>query len=429
MKKLTVFLFVLIFAVTLAFTSCGGEKQPELTQDAATTTEPTVTTTAAATTTKATTTTVATTTAAPAPATTTIVAVVTRAPIETTEKVANPDDYRALYVKDGAVLLADYYAATPDMEIMKSLVWKDETLTCADRFVSPAKMHADYIWHVESTYRNRFSALSGGTCALVFPYIDRANNVVDTVADYYVSGAGTPYAKNTYPSYWGDRYLGLGFNTTLSLAAIQKDFAAGDGYTVQVFASFLPEIGKDSVSGQCVLMFGPTRVNVSVSEMDVIYTKVYYHNLETGGWSSPDTYSCGDFYYIDGYAPVTYTVALTNPPTNATEYTDSTLDLYINTTLSASGVVTTTKNDEGTFKIGEGADSQIYAVRIYKRTLTEDEIKQNHFADLALYFGLDIDGFADLRDAKKTAAYEALAAMNTATPKADVEAAYKAAIK
>ena len=176
-------------------------------------------------------------------------------------------------------------------------------------------------------------------------------------------------------------------------------------------------------------MFGPTRISISASEMDIIFMKASSYNVESNSWAYSDAY-LGDFYAIENYAPVVYTISLTNPPTSMTEMTDSVLDLYLNTLhVAEAQAIQTSKANEGTFKIGEGADTQLYAVRIYKRTLTDAEVKQNYFADMALYFGLDISGFSKLSAAKKTAAYEALASVTTNTPKADVVAAYKAAIK
>jgi hypothetical protein len=66
---------------------------------------------------------------------------------------------------------------------------------------------------------------------------------------------------------------------------------------------------------------------------------------------------------------------------------------------------------------------------VYNKVLTQEEVKQNHFADMALYFSLDIKNFAKLSDAKKTAAYDALSAFDSASDPAEVAAAYAAAIK
>ncbi len=55
----------------------------------------------------------------------------------------------------------------------------------------------------------------------------------------------------------------------------------------------------------------------------------------------------------------------------------------------------TTAND----RIGyNGFDGRVYAIRYYGRALTQTEVKQNHFADVAKFFRLNLDGIEHLDD-------------------------------
>lgn len=61
--------------------------------------------------------------------------------------------------------------------------------------------------------------------------------------------------------------------------------------------------------------------------------------------------------------------------------------------------------------LGSGADMTIYAIRTYDCTLTDEEIKQNHFADLVGYYGFDLSLYNILTDAQKKQLYNSLATM------------------
>lgn len=427
MKKLTIVLFVLILAVTAVFSACG-EKTPDVTTEPpATTTAPTTTANDVVTTTKAPVTTTA-------PATTVVVNATPREPVVAIQKVDNPDVYRELYVKDGALALMDYYSATPDMEIEKSRVWENEDELATSRFTAPNTIHKDFVWHIKSEpiFFGKSTFIKGGTCVLVFPHVYKDGSTTATnydITDYYIEGGS--YSKNVYPSYFGEGFLGLGFNTTVNYAdvikeALNKD---GDAYTLQVFATFMPSVENDSVSNQQVFMAGPIRISVSVSDMDTSFTRMSAYNLESSGWISPDGVEFGEFYQIADFAPVTYTLAVDGAPKSKTEMTDMKLALYLDAQKACDSTFKATAQNGELYKIGEGADAQIYAVRVYDKALTEKEVKQNHFADMAMFFGLDVSNFAKLSSAKKTAVYDAFSAINASTPREEVVAAYTKAAK
>lgn len=53
--------------------------------------------------------------------------------------------------------------------------------------------------------------------------------------------------------------------------------------------------------------------------------------------------------------------------------------------------------------------SVVYAIRMYDRTLTEAEMKQNHAVDLMAYFRLDVEGFAEASELAKAVVYDVFA--------------------
>lgn len=68
----------------------------------------------------------------------------------------------------------------------------------------------------------------------------------------------------------------------------------------------------------------------------------------------------------------------------------------------------------------------MYAARAYSGTLSDAQIKQNHFADLAKWFRLDIGGFSKLSDSEKAQVYDAVQAFTFDSEKAEVQAAVDA---
>ncbi|MBQ2719294.1 MAG: hypothetical protein IJF73_04420, partial [Clostridia bacterium] len=68
----------------------------------------------------------------------------------------------------------------------------------------------------------------------------------------------------------------------------------------------------------------------------------------------------------------------------------------------------------------------VYAIRYYSRALTKAETLQNHFADLAKYFRLDIGNYLAMSDDEKLALHEAMAACQLTDSRESVLDAYYA---
>ncbi|MCQ2386260.1 MAG: hypothetical protein MJ078_06265, partial [Clostridia bacterium] len=59
----------------------------------------------------------------------------------------------------------------------------------------------------------------------------------------------------------------------------------------------------------------------------------------------------------------------------------------------------------GNFTVLGNMSGTVYSVRTYSKTLTADEARQNHFADLAAFYGLDVKNFVEYPATEKKAIY------------------------
>jgi hypothetical protein len=73
-------------------------------------------------------------------------------------------------------------------------------------------------------------------------------------------------------------------------------------------------------------------------------------------------------------------------------------------------------------------DLRVYGYRSYTKVLSEAEIAQNHFADLAKYFKLDLTSLALLTPADMAGVYDAVQAFNFKSDRAAIAAAVDAAV-
>lgn len=69
----------------------------------------------------------------------------------------------------------------------------------------------------------------------------------------------------------------------------------------------------------------------------------------------------------------------------------------------------------------------VYAVRVYDRVLESKEVQQNHFVDIASYYGLNLKNFKKLTDDQKEAVYEIFATADFTSKKADIESLLESA--
>lgn len=78
--------------------------------------------------------------------------------------------------------------------------------------------------------------------------------------------------------------------------------------------------------------------------------------------------------------------------------------------------------------VGNSGNMTFYAVRTYNIILTEDEIRQNHFADLAGYYGLDLSTYSILSEAERRALHNDLKDLELGLDYAEGAAEYAKAL-
>ena len=129
---------------------------------------------------------------------------------------------------------------------------------------------------------------------------------------------------------------------------------------------------------------------------------------------------------LDGVKDMTYT--LTGYGTDATD--TFSLRFGQDAWIDVEGAYPGTLN--GTTYLGYGTafgGAKVYALRYYNVALTNAEIAQNHFADLAKFFRIDLTGFTQLSGTQKTALYAAVADMTFENTTRDaVQAEYDAVL-
>ncbi len=429
MKASRVFFMLLALVIVVTLVACGGEKTPEVTDDAA------ATTTKAA----ATTTTAATTTKAPEITTTAAPATTTAAPKEATN---TPEEYKSLYVSDGNVVHLNFAYATPDSPaIVGSANYEDENVSAVGRFNGAASNYTDYLfnstienpisggtakiltpWFFEDWYADWTSALGTGKLtdmrtiepeeyAKITEYQGQTVYIVNTKVtetDFYIQNG--MWAKKTYASQWQNGSLKLGQNSTLTYDKALKAARDGNaGYTLQFVAK------KEGGNGNWSAYTG-LRLNISESASDIQFASSsngYYDGITTQRVA-------GDMDVINAYT-------LTFDNTNKASASTVDLDIYLNNAHAVDETITW-KSDDATLKIFEGADSSVYSIRIYSRVLTVEEIAQNYFADLAIILQLDITEYLTLDDAAKASVHTALGEYTADIPFALVQKALDDAV-
>ncbi|MBO7292870.1 MAG: hypothetical protein J6V07_02940, partial [Clostridia bacterium] len=100
------------------------------------------------------------------------------------------------------------------------------------------------------------------------------------------------------------------------------------------------------------------------------------------------------------------------------------LDIYANGT-RVFGVTNMPYNAGAPDSVGNGGANTYYAIRVYSTTLTPEEIAQNHFADLAGYYGYDLSLYYRLSEEDRAALHNQLKTLELGSPAADAVEKYE----
>ena len=353
-------------------------------------------------------------------------------------------DYTEFYVQDGLQLSVDFFGVTPERNktnpIIGGLSYEDVSATAGSRFNAVSTNYTDFVnyatvlgvsggtakivspWCFEDLYSDYKTALGTGNVRdmrtslpsgsnvkdvvsqgnnHIVTYTDdttqvfktttqsnqvvySTNTVVEGVTDYYIQSG--KWAKKTYASEWGENCIILGVNSTLYLDKLQASIKAGvEDYTVQAITSFETE----NASGQ-VYMLGMARFSVGPVNSDGTQ-KLSYRGMTKSHNGSGSASATMDSFVTnaDWYGINENTITFDRTYSDANGSGKTSYGIYVNGTRYAN-ITHDTSSIDGTTKIGEGQSTKVYAVRVYHRVLTEAEILQNHFVDVAKFYGLNI---------------------------------------
>jgi len=325
-----------------------------------------------------------------------------------------PEDYYALYVQKGLLLHLNFATANKGTApIIGSDSYLNPEASAHERFTGAASNYNPFVvystvenpvdggaakiltpWYFENWYKNDFytNPSLGKTGRIEdmqteepLEYVkvgDRngtkvyIRNTNMYYTDFYYSDG--IWVKQTYPSYWGNGFLGVGKKGILNVGrALNKDLA--NGYTVDI-----------AFDGPTSYYYIGVRMTLSNTE-----DGAFSVSLQNGKYIQED---------FETKTLSSTVVGATNTLTLAVEtVADSKANLTLYGNAESSGTQTLAVGEvENLHQFCAGAsDLDLYATRIYSRALTAEEVAQNHFADIAIHNQLDITDFLKLDDATK----------------------------
>ena len=214
----------------------------------------------------------------------------------------------------------------------------------------------------------------------------------------------------------GDGYIELNPHDSNSYLNINNVPATGTIFVDMVVAG-----GAGTTSGSAPFAIRSAYLNfkVDANGMTFLGTKAYNSQTTTTNFTTQHTVA-------DRLAPVRITIDSTvNADKNAMTF-NTVVDGV--TVFGAEGeTISGTNFGTSLFAHANSTKFRFYTFRIYNRTLTEAEQAQNHFADLAKWFKLDLTALQLLSASEFAPIYAAVADFGFDSDKAEVQAAVVAA--
>ena len=180
---------------------------------------------------------------------------------------------------------------------------------------------------------------------------------------------------------WSDGCLNAGVSAFNLESAINHALGEDKAYTVQVVAK------RDNSSFRH--MTAHVGINIEIRQRETSSTTLFYLN---GG-------EIGRFTDFKMYDPMGYTFIIDRAAI------ENNFTIYVNTTEVA--YITHEYKDENMLCAFRGAPYYIYAIRVYDYALSDNEIAQNNFADIAKFLELDVTKFFEADEETKLSVYEA----------------------
>ena len=345
--------------------------------------------------------------------------------IESVPKEVPKTEYDLLYVKEGLVGLYTAFGNDASVNLSSATLGKWQNKMDASE---TARLHSGNTW-----WKKGENGGIGYTMSLS-DWQAHAKKVSISLPDYYA----------TFPSF------------TVETVATVKGITNSDG--TRYFNQYFPAEGNTPASGARYGYYCNTFSTFRFGALCGMYF-VALHQSGTDGTTTGDTsFSARWMFGQTGYAAHNFNSDYAYRPANPTGIFIAfgneaalrdksmfipTLDLLsfsktasgigtasesyryeiayngktaLETTLTAlqfEVMSTGAKNNEGAsdFTLFGAAPSHVYAIRVYDRPLLESEKAQNHFADIAAYYQLDLTEYYKLSDTAKTQMHNVFATL------------------
>ena len=362
------------------------------------------------------------------------------------------EDYNELYAQNGLVFAADF-AATNEY-------WSNTAVSGSYTVADGRNLLNSYRW----VGANGFGVTYAGSAASAT--VNVKDGYLDLGAFYYlvvndlnkmigsaVNGATAEFVRNFTANTATTHIMGLriGSNVTTNKGYVigNGSTSAGDANTLNggklydVDISF-DNLGKVATHTTTLVRPTPTNPNNNLQLKDDVYarytdpehpeygvvvdtTNVVYESNGNAVWSRYYPYERIKPTHIktaEGVVPntagVEYSVAQERFMVGSAAVYQNGNELYKNDALN---YINSFFHDADSYIVlwGEGGSStaknpsKLYFVRYYNRVITQAEMAQNHFADVAKFFRLNIAGFEALDAEGRAAVYESVRNINVAT--------------
>ena len=344
------------------------------------------------------------------------------------EPVYTEEDYSDLYYAEGLLFAADWFK-------LGNPTWSDESLTAYPELDFSGVTITDEATESIGTATGFTKNEALAAAATSFQTAEKAwlaqfvHHSVDPANLYFWSYFANKTTKpDIHPAYTvdGTGYIKLRTDkltdNTLELRGTAN--YVSDAFTVQTV------IVPDTKIGNSAMIFGNIRTKNTFANGVLTYTDFNSTSggMLTGSANWPETAPTVDF---DGGArDLTISASGFGSCAAGVE-----TDVAYKIATEAGNVLNITGKYSGkfgqSFLLGytNSTDAKLYAYRMYSTVLSQEAIAQNHFADLAKFFRINIGYYALLDDAAKATVHAAATAYDVTDDAATVKAALEKATR
>lgn len=321
-------------------------------------------------------------------------------------------EYDALYVKAGLIYALDFYSlneywgGTATLPVPPADTFQGE-------MVSEGKFTTEYSTAVNA-YKKELSNLFAG-------FVTYTASTITTVQQTPSAGA------QSYQDATGDSQ--------------RASFTLGKGYITLtqphsgcfVYVSNFPQDGI--ITEEAVIAAGTAaRTHQFITLRDVAIrldaTSESFSFFGIGPYSNNSAYDLSPAFALKATVNTPLTLTVTDERVKGTDAVTHTASMWVNGTAAFEDVETTdTSVNTANTMFGyqnNGMASKVYAFRFYNRALTDAERAQNHFADLAKWFRLDLTQYNLMSAADRAELHTRLAGFDFTSDRAALVSEYAA---